>query len=153
MRVRGDILWTMMVLVSFLMCSSLTASGWVGCEETVPDEYMDLTIDSEQGDQQDTLHHIHVVGAHRVGANAALPLPGPMSLPALPQRHQPGHWTPLSLACMSLRDRKLLATDQRFMSAFLLASRPECSSYTAFPPYFAKISLCSEQPLTVILRI
>jgi hypothetical protein len=35
------------------------------------------------------------------------------SWPAPPQRHQPGHWTAVSLACLGLRPRKLRATGQR----------------------------------------
>ena len=45
--------------------------------------------------------------------NAALPLSGPCPGRRRRWRHQPGHWTPMSLACMGLRPRKLRATGQR----------------------------------------
>jgi hypothetical protein len=143
-----------MVLVPFLMGISLSTPDWVECKAIFVDEYMDLSIDIEQDQRQSLFQDIHhVIGADGVGANAALSLWGPMSRPAPSRQHQPGHWTPLSIACTCLPDRKLLATDQRCMSGFLFASLPECSSNTAFPPYFAKVSLYSEQPLKVILRI
>jgi hypothetical protein len=54
-----------------------------------------------------------VVGADCVVANAVLPLsvlcPGRLQR----SRRQPGHWTPMSLARMGLRPRKLRVTGQR----------------------------------------
>jgi hypothetical protein len=153
MRRKRDILWTVMVLLSFVTGIALTSSDWVGCEEILPDEYMDLSSDVEQDAHQSVvLQGIHVPGAERVGADAALPLSGPVSRPASPQRHQPGHRTPLALVTMSVRHRELRATDQRGINTSLFACSPECSSNTAFPPYLAEMPSKSD-PSKVILRI
>jgi hypothetical protein len=150
MRRKRDILWTVLVLVSFLTGISLTSSDWVGCEEILPDEYMDLSSELGQDVQRSTFHDIHTTGG--VGTNGALPQSGPISRPASPQRHQPGHRTPLALVPMSVRHRELRATDQRGINTSLFACSPECSSNTAFPPYLAEMPSKSD-PSKVILRI
>ena len=82
MRVKREILWTVMVLVSFLMGISLGTSDWVVCDDLTPDEYMDLSIGTDQDEQQSIFQYIHLIGARSVGVNAPLPLWGPMSRPA-----------------------------------------------------------------------
>jgi hypothetical protein len=153
MRRKRDILWTVMVLLSFVTGIALTSSDWVGCEEILPDEYMDLSSDVEQDAHQSVvLQGIHVPGAERVGADAALPLSGPVSRPASPQRPQPGHRTRLSLAPASFRHHEPSATGQSSTNSILAAFRPECSSNTTFPRYLTDTPSPSD-PSEVILRI
>ena len=54
-----------------------------------------------------------LVGAACGGADAALPLTGPCPGRLGLRRRQPGHWTPMALACTGLRPRKRRATGQR----------------------------------------
>jgi hypothetical protein len=153
MRGKWDILWRMMVLVPLIMGISLTTSDWAVCKDVIPDEYMDLSSVIEQDTEQSIFRYIHIIDPDFVGASAASYLSYPMSGPVPQQHRQSGHWTPLSLACTSVGRREPRATDQLCVNAFLFACNPEYSSNGAFPPHIAKISLYSEQPLTVILRI
>ena len=53
------------------------------------------------------------IGAACGVANAALPLSGPCPGRFRHRRRKPGHWTPMALACLGLRPRRLRATGQR----------------------------------------
>jgi hypothetical protein len=63
MKAKRKTGWTVLVLVSLLMGISSTTSDWVGCEQILPDEYMHLSLETQQGAQRSIFQRIHLINA------------------------------------------------------------------------------------------
>jgi hypothetical protein len=61
MQVKRNILWTGLVLVSLLMGIFLTTSDWVTCKNALPDEYMDVSLKTEQDVQKRILQGVPLI--------------------------------------------------------------------------------------------
>jgi hypothetical protein len=63
MSVKGNIVWTGLMVVFLVLSVSLTASNWVVCEDVLPDEYMDVSVGTEQNAQQSIFQAVDLLNA------------------------------------------------------------------------------------------
>jgi hypothetical protein len=63
MGVKRNIVWTGLMLVFLVMSVFLTTSDWIACKDVLPDEYMDVSVNTEQDARQSIFQTVDLINA------------------------------------------------------------------------------------------